>query len=112
MFYSRAAGFMTTVVQPQMAILNGVAQVTGGKIVEFTPLGDGWGYYSTDDPEIIAALEQNRNVVSPEVYQDMTTSNEVKLRMERDEKRRLVEQNNQLLKELEDIRAKAKSAGK
>lgn len=112
MFYSRAGNFMTTVKHPTITIVNGVAQAYGEKIVEFKPLGDGWGFYSTDDPEVIAALEKNANVVSPEVYQDMTTSTDVKLRMERDEKQRLIEDNNRLMKELEEIRAKAKTAGK
>jgi hypothetical protein len=106
-FYSKAGGLMVTVKQPEMMIVNGVAQVVGGKIVEFIPQGDKWGRYVTTDPEVIAALEKNPNVVGPDVYQDLTTSAEIKLKMERDQTQRLITQNNELLRQLDELRGKA-----
>lgn len=106
-YYARAAHLIVTITRPTKMIQNGVATDIGGKDVEFLPLGDGWGRYITADPEEIKVLDRTRMVVSPEVYNDMTTPDHIKIQLAREEAGRLITQNNNLLRELEDLRAKA-----
>lgn len=106
-FYSRAPHLNVTINNPVPMISNGVVTHVGGKVVEFIPLGDGWGWYVTASPEEIAVLDRNRMVVGPDVYNDMTTPDKIKVQMEREEKQRLIVQNNSLLAQLKELQDKA-----
>jgi hypothetical protein len=90
MFFSRSAHFTLQVKKPRRIMQDGQATLVDEKIIEFSPQSDGYGRYVTNDPEVIAALERNANVLSAQRYQEETTPLDVRLRMERDEKTRLV----------------------
>lgn len=106
-FYSKAQHYSTTISNPVTMMENGQIARVGGKSVEFQPLGDGYGWYNTAEPDEIAVLEHRPLVLSPEQYVDMTTPDAVKIQMEREEKQRLISDKNRLMAELDDLRSKA-----
>jgi hypothetical protein len=96
-FYSRSGHFILQVKKPRRIMQDGQATLVDEKIIEFSPQGDGYGRFVTNDPEVISALEKNPNVLTPQRYQEETTPPEVRFQMERDEKTRLLTSNNDLL---------------
>ena len=86
-------------------LANGTVERFGEKFVRFQPLGDTYGIYKTDDPEIIAALEKRmkdarEHGVKPDVitegeYSERFMTDEVKLNFAQRE----IESKNRLLLE-------------
>lgn len=79
------------------------------KIVQFSPIGDGWGQLVTDDPEVIAFLEKTGDVVGPESYNRATTPPEVRnqqLEAYSAELQRTIDTQNRLI---EDLKKQGKS---
>lgn len=111
-YYSRAANLIVKISDPVPMMSNGTILHHGGKQVEFKEMGDGWGRYITSDPEEIAVLDRNDLCVDAATYNDMTTPDSVKVQLAREEKTRLMTQNSNLQKELEELRAKAKQPAK
>src|SRR5512146_2417702 len=84
----------------------GVSKMVGQKVAEFTPMGDGYGRLITEDPEVIAVLDQRAAVPGADVfdateYTRRTTPAEVRLRLMEQEHNRLVQEHNRLLAKLQ-----------
>lgn len=100
-FYSRSAHLMFYAGRPKRIESDGQKLVDDGPVIQFNPLGDGWGIFTTDDPELIAACERRGDVVTPDVYNRESTPPEVraeqaetalqKVQRELEEKNRLIE---------------------
>ena len=100
-FYSRSAHLTFYAGRPKRIESDGQKLVEDGPLIQFHPLGDGWGIFTTDDPEMIAACERRGDVVTPDVYNRESTPPEIraeqaetaneKLRRELEEKNRLIE---------------------
>jgi hypothetical protein len=95
MFFSRAAHLTIQIRPPRRIMQDGQATLVDEKIVSFSPQSDNYGRYVTNDPDVIAALEKNRNVMSAQQYQEETTPLEIRLQMERDDKKRLITDRNE-----------------
>ena len=100
-FYSRAAHLNFYAGRPKRIESDGQKQVEDGKMVQFNPVGDGWGIFITEDPELIQACERRGDVVEPEVYNRESIPAEQRAQMaegrlssvqrELEEKNRLIE---------------------
>jgi hypothetical protein len=106
-FYSKSAGLTITVTHPKPVMEDGMLKKVGGKQAQFLEQGDKFGKYTTDDPEIIARLEQHPMVLSPEEYNKATTPADKLLEHEVAANQRLVSDNNRLLQRLAELEAQA-----
>lgn len=103
-FYSPVRELYIAISPGQLQTLsNGTVERMGEKFVRFQPLGDMYGIYKTNDPEIIQALEQRMvdaraagvdpDVLTETEYSERHMTDEVKL----DIARREIEQKNRLI---------------
>lgn len=108
-FFSRSAGLEVWPVKSTRALIDGQSQVIDGPSIQFQPLGNHWGKYSTSDPAEIEFLKKRKDVVDEATYIDQTTPPAQKLATAQ----RQIETQNQLIadyqKQLEDLRGGASS---
>ena len=98
-FYSRS-GHLSIQVNPGQHMVQGGQLSTervGQKIVAFGPMGDGFGQYVTNDPEVIAYLEGHPDVFGPAEYTRQTTPPNIQI----EQLRRELEQRNRLIEKLQ-----------
>ena len=109
-FYSRSSGLQCWPERSIRTIIDGQSAVIDGPMIEFQPLGNHWGKYSTNDPAVIEFLRRRKDVVDEATYIDMTTPPEAKLA----EAKRQITTQNQLIADyqaqLEELRTKAGGA--
>ncbi|HUT24221.1 MAG TPA: hypothetical protein VM492_07775 [Sumerlaeia bacterium] len=99
-FYSKSAAFTCWATSPKRVFDDaGMSKVLDGKQINFTPQADGFGRFVTDDPEMIAYLDQRMKEVGDifdgAEYQRRTTPPDVRIaQQEREltENNRLIEQ--------------------
>lgn len=99
-FYSKSAHLNFYVGKVRRIESDGQKTLDDGVQVQFTPIGDGWGQFTTDEPALIAACEKRGDVFSPEVYNRESTpiemraeaaeSKAARLERELEEKNRLI----------------------
>jgi len=113
-FFSKSAGLTLWPTKSKRVIIDGMSQTVDGSPIEFQNMGNGWGKYSTDDPEQIEFLERRmivaKDVFDQETYIDKTTPPEAKLA---DAKRQITTQNKLIAdyqRQLEEMRSSAGGA--
>jgi len=104
-FYSTAANMIIQARKGRRVFEDGESKVIDPLIIEFNPQRDGFGRFVTDDPESIEYLRKRMatlgDVVDTEEYNRRITPVEIRERMLKDENKRLIEDRNRLLEELE-----------
>jgi len=116
-FYSKSAAFVCWATSPTRVFDDtGMSKVLDGKQINFTPQADGFGRFVTDDPEMIAYLDQRTkeigDVFDGGEYQRRTTPPDVRIAQQ---ERELTE-SNRLIDELRrrnsELEAGQRSASK
>ncbi len=103
-FYSRAANLILHPTAGQVVMQEGHVIRFGERMIEFSPIGDGYGRFVATDPTDIAYLERQMlsggDVFDAATYNRLTTPAEVQIEMLRQENERLITEQNRLLAQL------------
>jgi hypothetical protein len=116
--YSKSANLNVQIQPPRpvMDAASGQRILVGGKMVQFRETGESYtevetgkrltiGFHDTDDIEVIEKLANHPLILSPEEYNRVMTPPEVRERMASEQLTRVMTQNNELLKLVEDLQA-------
>lgn len=97
-YYSRSTNLVISAIKGEQVLQDGKLVRFGEKIITFFDQGDGFGRYSTDDPELIEFLEERRttagDILTAREYNEQTTPLEIRLQSrdrELSEANRLIE---------------------
>lgn len=101
-----AAGLAVSINKPQRILENGNSKVIGGEMIEFQPMGfnSDFGMLITSNPEVIAVLEQRKDVFGPEEFNRRMMTPEARAKQLETANSRLVSENNRLLAQLAEAK--------
>jgi hypothetical protein len=110
-YYSESAGLNVPVGKLRRIMQDGQATLIEPQRIQFARIGaDKFGSFTTDDPEIIAALDERAervgDIFGPEEYQKRIVPAEMRAERLAEENQRLVEERNRLLAMLKQQQAK------
>ena len=110
-YYSPRGG-LTITANPGSRIpsADGRVYLVGFKEIAFLPQADGWGRFTTSDPELIAFLdarmEKQDDVFDAAAYTERTTPPQIRAQQAERELQRKITENNELLRRIVELEAK------
>ena len=110
-FYSQHGGLQIAINHGKYVMgEDGRQRLTGEKMAAFTPLPGGFGFLTTDDPEIIANLSKRDDVFGFEEFKRRSMTPQQREAEALNTAQRVITDNNRLLAEIETMKAQLAQA--